>query len=58
MEKFTLVKPLVMLKNVGQNIILLIMNQNQLNILLVIKNTSFSGIFYLMPQKMVEHVKT
>ena len=57
-EKLTLVKPFVMLKNVGQNIILLIINQNQLNILLITKNTLFSGVFYLLLQKMVEHIKT
>ena len=58
MEKHTLVKPFVMSKNVGQNIILLIINQNQLNILLITKNTPFCGVFYLLLQKMVEHVKT
>ena len=57
-EKLTLVKPFAMSKNVGQNIILLIINQNQLNILLITKNTPFCGVFYLLLQKMVEHVKT
>ena len=57
-EKLTLVKPFVMLKNVGQNIIRLIINRNQPNILLITKNTPFCGVFYLLLQNMVEHVKT
>ena len=57
-EKLTLVKPLVMLKNGGQIIILLIINQNQLNILPITKNTPFCGVFYLLLQKIAEHVKT
>ena len=57
-EKLTLVKPFVMLKNVGQSIILLIISQNQPNILLITKNTPFCGAFYSLLQKMVEHVKT
>ena len=44
-EKLTLVKPFIMLKNVGQNIILLIINQNQLNILLIMNSTLFCGVF-------------
>ena len=57
-EKRALVKPLVMLKNVGQNINLLVINQNQQNILLITNSTLFCGVFYLLLQKMVEHVKT
>ena len=57
-ETLTLVKPFAMLKNVGQNIILLITNQSQLNILLMMKNTPLCKVFYLLLQKMVEHVKT
>ena len=57
-EKLALVKPFVMLKNVGQNTILLRINQNQPNVLLIRNNTSFCGVFYLLLQKMVEHVKT
>ena len=56
-EKLTLVKPFVMLKNVGQNIILLTTHLNQPNFLLITKNTPFCGVFYLMHQKMVEHIK-
>ena len=47
-EKLTLVKPFVMLKNVGQNIILLAINPNQPNILLITKNTPSCGVFYLL----------
>ena len=57
-EKLTLVKPFLMLKNVGQNIIMLIINQNQPNILLIKKNTPFCGVFYFLLQKMVEQVET
>ena len=57
-EKLTLVKPFAMSKNVCQNIILLTINQNQSNILLITKNTPFCGVFYLLLQKTVEHVKT
>ena len=57
-EELTLVNPLVMSKNVGQNIILLIINWNKLNILLITKNNHFRGVFYLLLQKMVEHIKT
>ena len=52
-EKLTLVEPFVMLKNVGQNIILLTINQNQENILLIMKDSPFCGVFYLLLQKMV-----
>ena len=55
-EKLKLVKPFIMLKNVGQNIILLTINQSQPNILLITKNTPFCGVFYLMLRKIVEHV--
>ena len=48
MEKLTLVKPFVILKNVDQNIIRLAINQNQPNILLVMKNTPFCCVFYLL----------
>ena len=37
---------------------LLIINQNQLNILLIMMKTPFCGVFYLLLQKMVEHIKT
>ena len=57
-KKPMLVIPFVMLKNVGQNIILLIIYQNQLNILLITKNFPFCGVFYLLLQKMIEHVQT
>ena len=57
-EKLIQVKPFVMLKNVVQNIILLIINQNQPNILLITKNTPFFGVFCLLLQNMVEHVET
>ena len=57
-EKHALMKPFVMLKNVGQNIILLAINQNQPNILLITKNTLFCRVFYSLLQKVVEYVKT
>ena len=40
----------VMLKNVGQNIILLILNQNQLNILLITKHTFLCSILLAAPK--------
>ena len=64
-EKLTLVKPFAVSRNVGQNIILLRINQNQPNILLITKNillltknTPSSGVFYLLLKKMAEHLKT
>ena len=57
-KKLALIKPFVMLKNVGQNIILLAINQNQPNILLTTKSTLFCRVFYSLLQKVVEHVKT
>ena len=57
-EKLALMKPFVMLKNVGQNTILKAINQNQSNILLIMKSTPYCGVFYFLIQKMVEHVKT
>ena len=51
-------KKFVMLKKVSQNIILLIINQNRPNILLITKEFSSYGIFYLILQSIAEHAKT
>ena len=57
-KKPTLVKRFVMSKNVGQIIFLLVIDLNQLSILLITKNTLFCGVFYLLLQKIAEHIKT
>ena len=43
--------------NLRVSLILLTKNQNQPNVLLIMKSTPFCGVFYLLLQKMVEHVK-